>query len=115
VSAITALRQQIAGAIETYHFDVVVHERRAPSPFSSVTRCRCRRWSTRSARPCPRWSRHLNEPWSYAMVLGVEPPCQRIALVAVRGQRADEPCWAISRSASRCNRARISLGDKSRL
>lgn len=124
VSAITAdLRQQIAGAIDTYHFDVVVHERRAPSPFSSkITTVQMQALvDTFGTAVSPMVIGTLNEPWSpYAMVLGVEPAfAQRIALVAGRpmASGADEALLgelAAQRLALQPG-ARISLGDKSHL
>ncbi len=91
----TDLRQQIGSAIGTYHFDVVIHERRAPSPFSSkLTRAQMDALSARyGSALLPMVMGTLNEPWSaYAMVLGVTPAfAQRVPLVTGRhftpGQR----------------------------
>ena len=73
VSAITAdLRQQIGAAIDSYHFDVVVHERRAPSPFSSkitVPQMQALVQDFGSA-VAPMVIGTLNEKWSpYALVM----------------------------------------------
>jgi putative ABC transport system permease protein len=89
VSAITDdLRQQIAGAVEAYHFDVVVHERRAPSPFSSkITRPQMQALADEfGSALTPMVLGTLNEKWNpYAMVIGVEPEfAARVALVAGR-------------------------------
>ncbi len=89
VSAITTdLRAQIAGAIEAYHFDVVVHEKRAPSPFSSkITPAQMQALVLdHGDAVAPMVIGSLNEPWNpYALVLGVEPAfASRLALVAGR-------------------------------
>lgn len=89
VSAITDdLRAQIAGAIDAYHYDVVVHEKRAPSPFSSkITQAQMHDLvQAYGDALAPMVVGTLNEPWSnYALVLGVEPGfARRLALVAGR-------------------------------
>jgi putative ABC transport system permease protein len=89
VSAITAdLRQQITGAIGQYHFDVVVHERRAPSPFSSkITQPQMQALLRDfGSAVSPLVIGTLNEKWNaYALVMGVEPEfAGRMALVAGR-------------------------------
>jgi putative ABC transport system permease protein len=95
VSAITAdLKQQIAGAIEAYHFDLVVHERRAPSPFSSkITRAQMQALvGDYGDAVAPMVVGTLNEKWNpYALVMGVEPAfAGRMALVAGRQMVAGE-------------------------
>lgn len=97
VSAITAdLRQQIAGAIDAYHFDVVVYERRAASPFSSRIAIEQMRLlqAEHGAALAPMTVGTLNEKWNpYALVIGVEPAfARRLALVAGSpiGAPADE-------------------------
>lgn len=89
VSAITLdLRQQIAGAIDTYRYDVVVYERRAPSPFSSkLTAAQVQALvADHGAALAPLVIGTLNERWNaYALVMGVEPAfAGRMALVAGR-------------------------------
>ena len=91
VSAITMdLRQQIAGAIEAYRYDVVLYERRAPSPFSSRLTQRQMQALTADFGEAlaPLVIGTLNEKWNaYALVMGVEPAfAARMALVA--GRRA---------------------------
>lgn len=93
VSAITMdLRQQIAGAIDAYQFDVVVYERRAPSPFSSkLTQAQMRILVAEfGAAVAPLVIGTLNERWNaYALVMGVEPAfASRMALVEGRQPRA---------------------------
>jgi putative ABC transport system permease protein len=88
-TAITSdLRTQIASAIGRYQFDVVVHERRAPSPFSSrITVAQMQALTQRyGGALSPMVMGTLNERWSaYAMVLGVTPEfAARIGLVAGR-------------------------------
>lgn len=88
-TAITAdLRQQIASAIGRYQFDVVIHEKRAPSPFSSkITEAQMDTLRQRyGSALSPMVMGTLNERWSaYAMLLGVTPTfAQRIGLVAGR-------------------------------
>jgi putative ABC transport system permease protein len=124
VSAITAdLRQQIAGAIDTYHFDVVVHERRAPSPFSSrITTPQMQALAQEfGAAVAPMVIGTLNEKWNpYAMVLGVEPAfAQRMALVAGRPMAAAAGEALLGELAAQRlglqPGARITLGDKNHL
>jgi putative ABC transport system permease protein len=91
VSAITLdLRQQIAGAIDAYRFDVVLYERRAPSPFSSrLSPAQVQALQAEFGQAlAPLVIGTLNEKWNpYALVMGVEPAfAARMALVA--GQRA---------------------------
>lgn len=124
VSAITAdLRQQIAGAIDAYHFDVVVHERRAPSPFSSRITPPQMQDLVRDfgAAVAPMVIGTLNEKWNpYALVMGVEPAfAQRMSLVLGRpmAPAADEALLG-ELGAQRLGLApgaRITLGDKSYL
>ncbi|MCK6425203.1 MAG: ABC transporter permease [Burkholderiaceae bacterium] len=82
----TDLRQQIAAAIGEYRFDVVIHEKRAPSPFSSrLTPAQMQALEARfGAALTPLVMGTLNEAWSaYAMVLGVPPAfAQRVPLTA---------------------------------
>lgn len=92
VSAITLdLRQQIAGAIDAYRYDVVVYERRAPSPFSSKLTARQMHALVADfgAAVAPLVIGTLNEKWNaYALVMGAEPAfAARMALVA--GRRAE--------------------------
>ena len=94
VSAITAdLRQQIGAAIDAYHYDVVVHERRAPSPFSSrITLAQMQTLVDEYGEAlAPMVIGTLNESWSpYALVMGVEPGfANRMALVAGRPMVAE--------------------------
>lgn len=95
VSAITGdLRQQIAGAIEAYHYDVVVAERRAPSPFSSkITRAQMAALvADYGDAVTPLTVGTLNEGWNpYALVIGVDAAfVRRVALVAGRPMAAGE-------------------------
>jgi len=92
VSAITLdLRQQIAGAIDAYRYDVVLYERRAPSPFSSrLTQPQVQALAAEFGEAlAPLVIGTLNEKWNpYALVMGVEPAfAGRMALVA--GRRAE--------------------------
>jgi putative ABC transport system permease protein len=92
VSAITLdLRQQIAGAIDAYRYDVVLYERRAPSPFSSrLTEAQMRALEADFGPAlAPLVIGTLNEKWNaYALVMGVEPAfAARMALVS--GRRAE--------------------------
>jgi putative ABC transport system permease protein len=84
----TDLRQQIASAIGAYHFDVVIHEKRAPSPFSSkITQAQMDALAARFGPALmPLLMGTLNESWSaYALVLGVQPAfAQRVPLVSGR-------------------------------
>jgi putative ABC transport system permease protein len=122
VSAITAdLRQQIAGAVDAYHFDVVVHERRAPSPFSSrITQPQMTALQTDFGKDLsPMVIGTLNEKWSpYALVMGVEPEfASRMALVAGRPMAPDKAEALLGElGAQRLGLqpgAQITLGDKS--
>lgn len=93
VSAITAdLRQQIGGAIDAYRYDVVVYEKRAPSPFSSkITAAQMSALrQDYGSRLAPLVLGTLNETWSpYALVIGAEPAfAGRIALVEGRQMQA---------------------------
>jgi len=124
VSAITAdLRQQISGAIDAYHFDVVVHERRAPSPFSSkITRPQMQALvDDFGSAVSPMVIGTLNEKWnSYALVMGVEPAfAARMALVSGRPMvAADGEALLGELGAQRLGLqagARIPLGDKTYL
>ncbi|MDP1902317.1 MAG: ABC transporter permease [Rubrivivax sp.] len=95
VSAITAdLRTQIAGAVDAYQIDVVVYERRAPSPFSSKITREQMRSLTDEYGPAlaPMVIGTLNEKWNpYALVMGVEPAfAGRMALVAGRQMAAPQ-------------------------
>jgi putative ABC transport system permease protein len=121
VSAITAdLRQQIAGAIDAYHFDVVVHEKRAPSPFSSrITPAQMQALvADFGSAVSPMVIGTLNEPWSaYALVMGVEPAfAGRMALVAgQRMQSVDSDALLGELAAQRLGLqpgAQLKLGDK---
>jgi putative ABC transport system permease protein len=121
VSAITAdLRRQIESAIATYHFDVVVHERRAPSPFSSKITVPQMRALVRDfgAAVAPMVIGTLNERWSpYALVMGVEPAfAQRMSLVSGRQMAADDEALLGELGAQRLGLApgaRVTLGDRS--
>ena len=123
VSAITAdLRQQIGAAIDSYHFDVVVHERRAPSPFSSkitVPQMQALVQDFGSA-VAPMVIGTLNEKWSpYALVMGVEPAfAQRLSLVAGRPMAAAGELLLGELGAQRLGLApgaRLTLGEQSYL
>jgi len=123
VSAIAAdLRQQIGAAIDTYHFDVVVHERRAPSPFSSRITAPQMQALVKDfgSAVAPMVIGTLNEKWNpYALVMGVEPAfAQRMALVAGRPMAAAEEALLGELGAQRMGLlpgARVTLGDKSYL
>lgn len=121
VSAITGdLRQQIAGAIEAYHFDLVVHERRAPSPLSSkITRAQMQALvSDYGDAVAPMVVGTLNEHWNpYALVLGVEPEfAGRMSLVAGRQMVASVGEAMLGELAAQrmavLPGARIALGEK---
>lgn len=95
-TAITSdLRAQIASAIGTYHFDVVIHEKRAPSPFSSkITPAQMEALTQRYGPSLlPMVMGTLNERWSaYAMVLGVTPDfARRVPLTAGRHFTPGQP------------------------
>jgi putative ABC transport system permease protein len=124
VSAITTdLQQQISGAIDAYHFDVVLHERRAPSPITStITRSQMQALRDEFGDAVePLVMGTLNEAWNpYALVIGVEPAfAGRVPLVAGRAMApASQTALLGELAAQRLDLrpgSRIQLGQKSLL